>query len=429
MTSSPITLDATECYVFCYLPDRVEPVVCGKFEHVRTSEGMLVGRFAYGRSYLRNPAHVPLDPVGLPIRPGTVESFATLRGVPGALRDASPDWWGRLVIERAYGARSELPELVYLLAGGDDRAGALAFGPTRDAPTPPRPHQRVVRLPDLLKAAETIERDGAVTPATREAALLLMPGISMGGARPKVVIEDGQALWIAKFPSQGDRWNLAAAEAGLLTLASRCGMRVPAVRVESVAGRPVFMVRRFDRTWTPSGYTRARFLSALTVLGADEVDTRGWSYMSLAEELQRRSSEPDTDRRELFRRMVFNALVTNTDDHPRNHALIAPGADDWRLSELFDVVPAPRLGSMEHDLAMACGRYGYSARRVNLVSEAPVFRVNADEANEIISEIKTKVLYGWEDAMRAHGATQHDLDAIRPAICSPGFEYPAPEPP
>jgi serine/threonine-protein kinase HipA len=416
------------CFVFCYLPGTTTPVVCGRFEQRGTLDRQRRGLFTYGRSYLARPDCVSLDPIGLSLRRGTFPPTLKLGGVYGAIRDAAPDAWGRRVIERARGTQLELPELDYLLAGGDDRAGALAFGVTSDAPTPPRGHDRTVALPELLAAAELLEHEGALTPETQRAAELLLEGVTMGGARPKAVVEDSGALWLAKFPGRGDRYNLAAVEAGLLTLAARCGMRVPAVRVARVAGKPVLLVRRFDRTGTPGAYTRARYLSALTLLDAEELPSPNWSYLKLADELRRRSVEPDADRRELFQRMAFNALVSNGDDHPRNHAIIAWGRDDWRLSELFDVVPTGHPSTRERHLALIAGRYGRIACRENLVSAASDFRVTPEEAHAIIDRMKRLLLDEWEDVLRWHGAAAHDLDAVRHAVVPAGFEDEVPSP-
>lgn len=426
MTSSAAPERERACFVFVYLPGQVTPVVSGRLVQRWAEAGVPVGRFVYGRSYLANPKAVPLDLIALPLRPGSFPEVTALGGVPGVIRDAAPDDWGRRVIERARGVRTTLPEIDYLLSAGDDRVGALAFGTGPDAPAPSTALHRAVRLPELLAAAELVERDQASTEETQRAAILLAPGVSMGGARPKAAVRDAGAIWIAKFPAREDRWNVAAVEAGLLTLAGRCGIQVPPHRVTVIERRPVLLVQRFDRELTPSGsYARARFASALTVLGADELPSPRWSYLLLAQELRRWSADLQADREELFRRMVFNALVSNGDDHPRNHALIAPGAE-FRLSPLFDVVPMPRRGSVERDLAMVAGEFGRRATRANLVSAPGQFGLSELEAGAIVDQLDVIVSAYWEADLQAHGASAADLEAVRPAICPEGFDYPAP---
>jgi serine/threonine-protein kinase HipA len=401
--------------------------VCGRFVQRGTGRDV-VGLFTYGRSYLGRKDAVPLDPFGLKLQRGTFPPTVRMDGVYGPLRDAAPDAWGRRVIEFALGVRTALTEIAYLLAGGDDRAGALAFGETSDAPTPPQGHHLAMALPHLLAAAEKLEAEGPLTPETQQAAELLLRGVTMGGVRPKAVVADQDALWLAKFPGRGDRFDMAAIEAGFLSLAQACGITVPEHRTVVVGGKRVLLVRRFDRRGPLAALTRARYLSALTLLDADELPSSAWSYLRLAEELRRRSIHPDEDRRELFRRMTFNALVSNGDDHPRNHAIIAWKAEDWHLSPLFDVVPTAREGTRERQLALIAGQYGRFACRANLVSASAEFRLTLDEAHATINSMQNTLRRTWEDACRHHGAARGDLDAVRHAIVPAGFEDAVPEP-
>ncbi|HEY0020577.1 MAG TPA: type II toxin-antitoxin system HipA family toxin [Longimicrobium sp.] len=416
----------SECFVYIQLPGTLQPVVCGRFGRARTRDGGVVGRFVYGRSYRERPDAVPLDPIHLPLAPAVYET-ARLDGVFGALRDASPDAWGRRVIERIAGR--PLDEVDFLLESPQDRAGALSFGRGPVPPAPVREYNRVVRLQELRHAAALLEDDRPGEPVPAQILDLLDPGSSLGGARPKNVVEDDDGLWIAKFPQRGDRWNNAPVESAMLSLASRCGIRVPATRVEQVGAESVLLVKRFDReavneggAWT--GYLRYRMASALTVLNAEDAptDRRNWSYVLLADELRRWSARPRDDRAELFRRMVFNALICNVDDHPRNHALIAPGRD-WRLAPAYDLTPNSRQGTEERRLAMECGRLGRLASRENLISQSPRFGLNPDEANRIGDEMKKVVARFWRTEVRRHGGSERDCDVIAPAFVYPGFAY------
>ena len=380
---------ARECFVYLQLPGTLETVVCGRFQRTRTRDGGAVGRFVYGRSYRERADAVPLDPIHLPVAP-TVYETAKLDGVFGALRDAAPDAWGRRVIERITG-RQDLDEVDFLLQSPQDRAGALSFGLGPVPPAPVRAFNRVVQLDELRRAAALIEEDRPGEPVPAQILELLDPGSSLGGARPKNVVEDDDGLWVAKFPQRGDRWNNAAVEAAMLSLAGRCGIRVPRTRVERVGAESVLLVKRFDRervsdeTGATPGYLRHRMVSALTVLDAEDsaTDRRSWSYVLLADELRRWSTRPREDRAELFRRMALNALISNVDDHPRNHALVAP-AREWRLAPAYDLTPNSRQGLEERRLAMECGLLGRLATRENLLSQSPRFGLRPDEAGAVI---------------------------------------------
>jgi len=209
----------------------------------------------------------------------------------------------------------------------------------------------------------------------------------------------------------------------MLSLAARCGIRVPEVRVEAVGHEQVLLVKRFDRQSIEGGELRHRMVSTFTVLGLDDgvVDRSSWSYLDLADELQRWSEEPFLDKEALFRRMVFNALISNTDDHPRHYALLAPGRD-WRLSPAYDLTPSA-VRSLEHrDLAMTVGAMGRLASRQNLLSGAPRFGLEEADANIIIDEMKATVEEHWCAEVRALGGREDDCDAVRGAFLYPGFE-------
>jgi serine/threonine-protein kinase HipA len=190
-----------------------------------------------------------------------------LGGVFGALRDAGPDNWGQRVIARQVGG--ELDELGYLLHSPDDRAGALGFGLGVEPPAPARDFNKTWELEKLQALADALVADEPPTDAAQLEELLLL-GTSMGGARPKVVVESGDALWLAKFNRPDDRWNMARVEHATLQLARRCGLQVAESQIVTVGGRDVLLVKRFDRARVAEGYTRARMVSALTLLETDD---------------------------------------------------------------------------------------------------------------------------------------------------------------
>jgi serine/threonine-protein kinase HipA len=184
------------------------------------------------------------------------------------------------------------------------------------------------------------------------------------------------------------------------------------------------LVKRFDRERVERGYLRSRMVSALTVLDADDrvTDRRAWSYVLFADELRRWSERPAADRAELFRRVTFNALIANLDDHPRNHAVIAPGRD-WHLAPAYDLTPHPATSLERRDLALECGPYGRMARRDNLVAGAPRFGLEPEQAHGIIDDMKQVVAKHWREEVRRLGGTAGDCRAIEPAFVYPGFEY------
>ena len=417
-----------DCYVYVQLPKSLEVVTCGHFVQEQRGQAALVGRFIYSRRYREREDAVPIDPVNLPLT-SEEKVVAGESAIFGALRDAAPDAWGRRIIERAL-QRTDLSEVEYLLESPDDRAGALSFGRDQFPPAPVRPYNRIVQLQELYDAARELEADRggvALPPKVAALASLLVPGTSMGGARPKNVVEDDQGLWLAKFPARDDRWNNAPVEAGLLNLAKRCGIRVPVTRIERLGEHHILLVSRFDREPAADAagkYLRHRMVSALTVLDASEsaVERRHWSYPLFADELRRWSSRSVRDQRELFRRMVFNALVSNSDDHPRNHALVAPGAS-FELAPAYDITPTRHFGQLERDLALEVGAHGRAATRANALSMAPRFSLSAVEADGIIDAMVLTVRAEWEAELKRAGATQQDIDTVRSAILNEGFEY------
>ena len=414
-----------ECYVYITLPGETEAVTAGRFVLATDRRGTPLGRFVYGRRYLERPDCVAIDPVELKLA-RRVYQTAALEGVFGALRDAGPDHWGRRVIERHAG-KAELTELDYLLYDADDRAGALGFGLGKDPPAPRRKFNQTLDLAKLQTIANAIADDGGLPadPATGQVEDLLLIGTSMGGARPKAVVEDESGLWLAKFNRPEDRWNCARVEHAMLRLAHACGVAAVESSVVPIGGRDVLLVRRFDRERTERGYLRARMVSGLTLLRAEDTNRTPdkWSYVTLAEELRRVCAEPEKDAAQLFRRMCFNALISNIDDHPRNHAIVAWG-QDWKLSPAYDLTPSTPVSLDRRDLALVCGDAGRYANAENLLSQCGRFLLGREEAEAMLAEIKACVERRWYVAARASGVSESDCGRIAGAFVYPGFSYP-----
>jgi serine/threonine-protein kinase HipA len=380
-----------------------------------------VGRFVYGRTYLQRPNAVEIDPVELRLVAWPFET-ARMGGFFGAIRDSMPDYWGRLVIERHSG-KTTLEEFDYLMAGADDRAGALGFGLNVVPPSPKRNWNRTLDLERLQRSADAIAADNRAggDSAMAQVQDLLLDGTSMGGARPKTVVQDEDALWIAKFGRHDDRWNHPRIEHGMLLLARSSGLEVPENRVVNIGGRDVLLVRRFDRDWSGSAYHRHRMVSALTVLQAEDSATSRarWSYLLFADEVRRVSANPRQDLRELFKRICFNAAVSNLDDHPRNHAIIAKG-QEWRLSPAYDLTPTP-TSATDRSLGMECGPYGRIARQANIVAGAGRFQLGKEEAVALFEQVTNSVRSEWRTVMRRAGASDQDCEAIHSAMVPEGL--------
>jgi serine/threonine-protein kinase HipA len=250
----------------------------------------------------------------------------------------------------------------------------------------------------------------------------MLLGTSMGGARPKAVVEDNEGLWVAKFNRPDDRWNNTRVEHAMLELARSCGISAATSRIETVGGKDVLLVKRFDRHKTGKGYTKSRMISGLTLLRADEaVGARDrWSYVLMSEELRRVIVEPKKDAPELFRRMTFNALISNVDDHPRNHALLAKERE-WQLSPAYDLTPMPLVAQDRRDLAMEIGDQGRFANEKNLLSQHARFLLETDEAKAIVSNLTDKVRASWYDVVRGQGVTEKDAETIKGAFVYEGF--------
>ncbi len=410
-----------DCYVYIVPPEATEFVTAGRFRWSADGNGG-VGRFVYGRSYRERADTVELDPVELRLS-NQVHTTAQMQGFFGAIRDSMPDYWGRRVIERNAGL-AQLTEFDYLMQGPDDRAGALGFGLGVEPPAPNRTFNRTLDLADLQRAADAVAEDlrEQAGPAGDRVEELLLLGTSMGGARPKTVVEDGQGLWLAKFNSREDRWNSARVEHGTFNLARSCGLAVAESRVERIGELDVLLVRRFDRERTDAGYLRHRMASALTLLRGGDGNRDGWSYLLLADEIRRTSGKPKDDLRELFGRMCFNAAVSNLDDHPRNHAILARGLQ-WRLSPGYDLTPTPAISVERRDLAMACGEFGRYANKANLLSGHGRFLLERSEAESLFEHIALTVRQEWRAAMHQAGATGKDCEAVAPAFVYDGLFY------
>jgi len=373
--------------------------------------------FEYDEGWLRNPARFSLEPA-LQLGPGP---FHTAADMPmfGAIGDSAPDRWGRTLMRRMERRRAEregsaprtLQEIDYLLLVDDEaRLGALRFAERAGGPflgeegakrIPP-----LVELPKLLSAAEHVMEDKDTEEDLR---LLFAPGSSLGGARPKAsVIENDGRLVIAKFPRKGDETNTVLWEAVALALAKKSGITVPENRVEIVAGKPVLLLRRFDR----DGNRRIPFLSAMSMLGSKDNETR--SYLEIVDALRQHGAAPKADMEVLWRRLVFNILISNTDDHLRNHGFLYAGQDGWRLSPAYDLNPVP-TDIKPRILSTAINEDDNTASFPLAMDVAEYFELDAYKTREIAAQVG-KTVSQWRAEAARHGLTKAEIDRMASAF-------------
>jgi len=405
-----------ECFVYIQLHDSHELVTLGRLVWEKAGS-FSVGRFIYGKTYLENPNAIALDPFNIPLGNRTFECTIN-DGIVGPIRDASPDLWGRFVIEKNT-PREEWDEIGYLLNSAEDRVGALAFGLGAKPPAPKRTFNKTMQLERLIQAAHKLERDDPVDDSERR---LLMGGASMGGARPKTTVERDHELWLAKFPSYKDKNNYAKIEFGTMRLARDCGLRIPEIDLVKIGAADVFLIKRFDREWDQknSGYLRCHFVSGLTALNLDEQDRRNWSYIDLAEQMRRWIRNPKEDLEELFRRIVFSALVSNEDDHPRNHGLLHL-SKGYRLSPAYDLVPKPGTGTSRYS-AMVLGTEGRVFTRKNILSKSDAFGLSRETAEAIFEKMKT-VGTNWRRYYAEANLSADDFKFLEPAFNWEGLSF------
>jgi len=380
-----------EAYVWIWLPGATAPVVAGR---IARDGGRLI--FNYGQSYLDRSDRIPIYEPELPLRSGAIAPEAGL-SMAGCLRDAAPDAWGRRVIlNRTFGRRGKdvdiaaLDELTYLLASGSDRIGALDF---QHSPSEYVPRAvQTATLEELLSAAEKVEQG---VPLTADLDQALFHGTSLGGARPKAMIEDGDTKMIAKFSSRTDTYNVVKAEFVAMRLAARAGLDVAPVRLAHAAGKDVLLVERFDRAKTNDGWTRRAMVSALTLFGLDEMMARYAGYEDLAEIIRHRFTSPKATLHELYGRLVFNILCGNTDDHARNHAGFWDG-EHRTLTPAYDICPQSRTGNVASQAMLIVGD-NRASTLATCFAAAPNFQLTENAAEDIIARQIDSIRGGWDD--------------------------------
>lgn len=345
--------------------------------------------FEYDRAWLSQSMRFALDPA-LRLAQGQFHT-ASDRPLFGALADSTPDRWGRMLMRQAerHQAASTgrhprtLHEIDYLLDVDDEaRLGALRFSSHEGGPflaesvrgrIPP-----LVELPRLLAATNRVLDDAATGDDLQ---LLLAPGSSLGGARPKASVRDRNGhLLIAKFPSSNDEFDIVRWEEVALRLARRAEVDVSRSRLEVIAGHSVLLLERFDR----KSQIRTPYLSAMSILGAAPHEDH--SYLEIADALRRYGASPRSDLQALWRRVVFNVLISNTDDHLRNHGFLYVGPQGWTLSPAFDLNPVPM--DVKPRILSTAITFDDATASLELAMEvAEYFEVDAAQARKIVAAV------------------------------------------
>jgi serine/threonine-protein kinase HipA len=376
------------CYVWVWLPGAADPVACGVLE--RRSPALW---FHYGRGYLDRPDAVSLYEPVLPLEDRWFGPPIEDLALPGPLRDAAPDAWGRrVVLNRLTGRHGRdadvdaLDELTYLMESASDRFGAVDF---QASPEEYVPRSASATLAQLQRVADLVAAGEPLDPALVAAAL---GGTSLGGARPKAAVADGGRSWLAKFSTSDDTLNWVGAEAAATFLAGRAGLRVPEVRMARANRRDVLLTERFDRT--DGG--RHMAVSGLTLLGLGQMTARYGSYPELLDQLALWSDDPAAGA-ELFGRIAFNIAVSNNDDHLRNHAALWDGRH-LRLAPAFDLAPQPRSGETCFQ-AIPYGRQGErESALAPLIAQAAVYNLTRARARAAVDQIVEAIRAAWPEA-------------------------------
>lgn len=402
--------------VLVYVDLQGTPHLVGRL-WARMRKGRESTTFEYDKAWLAHAERFSLEPA-LKLVPGPYHTTAD-RPMFGAIGDSAPDRWGRVLMRRAERRRAEregqtprtLREIDYLLMVDDEaRAGALRFADREGGPflaeAGPAKIPPLIELPRLLSAAERVADE---SDSDEDLRLLLAPGSSLGGARPKASVRDRDGhLAIAKFPNKGDEVRTVLWEAVALTLAGKAGIQVPSWRLETVGDKPVLLLRRFDREQG----SRVPFVSAMSMLDARENEPR--SYMEFVDVLRQHGASPKEDMHALWRRIVFSVLISNTDDHLRNHGFLWAGPAGWRLSPAYDLNPVP-VDIKPRILTTAIDLDDGTASLELALSVAGYFELAASAARQIAAEVGEAVAT-WRKVSAKFDLTGAEIDRMASAF-------------
>lgn len=406
----------TDTEAFVYVDLDGASVLVGRL-WARARKGRDSATFEYDDSWLARENRFSLEPA-LQLAPGPYNTRAD-KPMFGAIGDSAPDRWGRVLMRRAERRRAELAgetprtlrEIDYLLMVNDEaRQGALRFAQEPGGPflasTDAPPVPPLVDLPRLLSAAEHVSSD---SDSDEDLRLLLAPGSSLGGARPKASVRDKDGhLAIAKFPHKEDEIDAVRWEAVALGLAEKAGIQVPAWRLETVLDKSTLILRRFDR----AGDRRIPFLSAMSML--DATDNEAHCYLEFVDALRQYGAVPKEDMHQLWRRIVFGVLISNSDDHLRNHGFLYDGIEGWRLAPAYDLNPVP-VDIKPRILSTAIDLDDDRASLELALQVASYFELEDAQARQIAAEVG-KAVSGWKKEAAGLGLTTGQIKRMASAF-------------
>lgn len=397
-----------------------EPLLMGTL-YVNVIKGVESYSFEYNNEWLKKTGlMMTLDPELLPY---SGRQYPSGKKIFGVFADASPDRWGRVLMnkrERILAEKegrkpSKLHDSDYLLGVYDEtRMGGIRFKLNLDGPFLSDDKETAAppwaALRTLEEASRHFESDETGV-SEKWLKQLIKPGSSLGGARPKATVVDTQGqLWIAKFPSRNDENDTGAWEMVAHDLAVLCGLNVPEAKLEKFSSLgSTFLVKRFDRI----GKKRVHFASAMTLLGKTDGASAadGSSYLDIAAFIKSYGAKPKSDLMELWKRIVFNMAITNTDDHMRNHALILSGKG-WRLSPLYDVNPVPYGDELSLNVDEEDNRISIDLA----VQTAKRFGVEESDAESYAKDILGIIRDNWESLASGYGLSRRQIEEMRPAF-------------
>lgn len=373
------TFNRAQAYVWVWLPCAEKPVVAGLLE--KNAQGH---DFFYGKSYLNSPDAIAFSKLEMPLIQGQrLRSKDVLFRV---FSDALPDAWGQRVLLNKYNQTLSLLDL--LIFSSSDRIGALHFQLSPDIYQPQ--YEDSASMEQLMEAVTLVERG---QPLPESLILALLHGSSIGGARPKAFIDAENKKYIVKFSASTDIYPIVQAEYAAMSLAKKIGLQVANVKLVSSTGKYMLLVERFDRDWNEGKWARKFLSSALSLLDLNEFQGRYASYLDLADIMRKVCRDSKNNLRELFRRMIFNILIGNTDDHAKNHAFFWDG-EYYELTPAYDICPYLRAGQ-EATQAMQVGKWGSHSTLQNAKSSANSFGLSAQEAQAEIDSMTDAVRKAW----------------------------------
>ena len=381
------------------------PILLGRLQISRQ-----IGQFEYDNNYRLRAEAFALDPINLPLQ-ATPFLIDANHGIPGPLADAGPEAWGRPIMENLLGI-TNLTDI--LLRNNGLGAGSLVFSQPPDAQPKPATLPTAETLGSVDSAMQKYQT-GRRSELTKQEQAYLTDGCSMGGGRPKLTLSYQGRPVIIKWPLPEDPLNFARVENATLSLARKAGIAVAESAVETVGDKDLFIVRRFDRTTSPNGSPFVHYLSVASLLTDQRLKESNvlaaYSYPGTAAFIAEVSDDAKAQRQQLFRRMVFNVLMNNTDDHARNHGFIMHAPDRYVLSPAFDIVPQPEPGEQ----SMGVGIEGRRGTLTNCLTRHPTFDLTITEAQSIIDEVRA-VTERWAEHFHAAGVSAEDIHTLAPLL-------------